>query len=131
METNRARLAEMYTTVAAIETAEDMFFAEKDRYAAKYDGVDKPNDNLCFTDSDACRANFSTILGVDIPAESPFAYEVSGAPARISVMVKALADKRVLGYRVIEGPQKNRWFINIEHPWAKSISVEGVQFYTP
>jgi hypothetical protein len=125
----RARCAEMYTTVSVIQNAEEMFVVDRGGYASRYDGVDQGNYNLCFSDNPACRNNFLTILGVDIPENSPFAYEVSGHPAKISVMVKEITNSGTLCHIFIEGPQKGQWFVNSKHPWRRFLLIDGAQYY--
>jgi len=126
---DRARLAEVYTTVSAIESGEETFYLEKGYYASKHNDPNRPFYNLCNTTSDTCRALFSQILSCDIPQVSPFAYEVTDSPARISVYVKELSSAGILCYKVIEGGQKGQWFVNSKHPWKNYLTIDGAHFY--
>jgi len=126
---SRAKMTEVYTTVNSIESSEEAFYLEKGYYASKHNDPQKPFYNLCNTNEDSCRQLFSQILSVDIPQTSPFAYEVTDSPARISVYVKAAMDKGILCYKIIEGGHKGQWFINNKHPCKDSLLIEGAQFY--
>ena len=129
MNIYRARLAEVYTTVSAIESSEEEFYLEKGHYASKHNDPERPFYNLCNTSDESCRQLFSQILGADIPQSSPFAYEVTDSPARISVYVKEVMDKGILCYKVIEGKLKGQWFVNSKHPWKDYLLIEGAQLY--
>ena len=126
---NRAKLAEVYSTVSTIETGEEEFYLDKGHYASKHNDPQRPFYNLCNTGSESCRELFSQILGVEIPQASPFAYEVTDSPARISVYVKEAMDHGILCYKVIEGTRKGQWFVNNKHPWKDYLVIEDAQFY--
>jgi hypothetical protein len=125
----RTKLAEVYTTVSVIESSEEEFYLEKGHYASKHNDPQRPFYNLCNTSEENCRKLFSQILGCDIPQDSPFAYEVTDSPARISVYVKEAMDKGILCYKVIEGKNKGQWLVNNKHPWKDYLMIEGAQFY--
>jgi len=124
LEIQRAKLADMYSTVAAIESGEEIFFAENGSYAAQDKG-------LCFTDVPQCRENFSKILDVNIASNSLFAYDVSGSPARLSVKVIETPQSGVLCYRFLDGNKKGKWFVDAGHPWSAALtaSASGVELY--
>jgi hypothetical protein len=126
----RSRCVEIYQTVAAIEAGEEMFLMEKGHYASKHSDYKRPMYNLCASDAEDCRSNFSVLLGVEIPSNSPFAYEVSGLPAKIIVTVNAARDAGTLCYKFIEGAQKGWWFVNSKHPWAQYLMLEDAQYYS-
>jgi len=114
--TSKAKLTEMYDTVAIIETAVKM-------HSLRGEGV--AND-LPWTTSDAARLVYKDTLGVDIPASDKFEYVLSGSvtydgngiwtkgPA-ITTRVKGIAGN------LCEKWIKDGW-VKLDHPWAKYLN---------
>lgn len=125
----KARMAELYHTVAAIDKAETGYFYEYGEYAANDDGI--PGGDLPYSTTQATIDNFANILGVGVPGmNSIFVYGVYYDPAKIYVRVRNNPDTPVdefswgiLCYKTIEGASKGTWTKVPAHPWAKYLSV--------
>ena len=101
LERKRAQLSQMYMMVSAIEQGQEIFFLEKGFYASNHDDLNRPVYNLCFSDNLTCRDNFATILGVEIPGNSPFAYSVADVPAKLYIKVIDMPKEGNLCYKYI------------------------------
>ncbi len=119
----RSKMAELYSTVATIHKAEDLYFYEYGEYAANADetaGADLP-----YSTTQAYIDNFENILGLQIPGmASIFVYGVYYNPANIYVRVRDhFNDWGIICRIYIEGNNKGTWVKYGSHPWSKYLSI--------
>lgn len=114
----KAKLAEMYVTVAAIEKAEEMYFLEH------WDFYNDPG----WSDTAGGRDNFRNILGVDIPANAKFGYAISGGitlPSGV-IIPRITARQAVVGPNICGKWIRDGWE-KLEHPWAQYLNVSPLK----
>ena len=70
--TIQAKMTGLYTTVAAIETAERTFAAFHGFYARAEDSQCPAEYWLPYTNQDGALAKFTTVLGIEVPAPTTF-----------------------------------------------------------
>ncbi len=114
-------MVELYHTVAAIQQAENAYYAAHGAYAL-----------IPYSLQRAEQERFFRELGVRVPDErGTFMYGVYYDPAEIYVRVRAHPGDPseggwwVLCHIPLAGPAKGKWFVAAFNPWSKYLVTPG------